>query len=312
MMARLLLSLLAVSMPPSTPTLRLCLDTRIMWDEVLGVGFSPDGKTLAAGSSQETWLWETATWQSRAFLPHGGTSLSFSKDGRLIALASSYRDPGEVVVWDIPAEKPRRLFQPRCGPIYALALSPDGKFVAASGYRGLQAWDVASGAEALSCLGVRIQALAFAPHGRTLATGDENGNISLWDLSTAKKTASRRAHTKNVDSIAFSQDGRTLVSHAWDGTISVYDMRPMRERSKTHLKNATTPYLGIAVQPDKKMVAVITEGVTLYDASSGKALTTVFYNREKQPTAFAAAFSPDGGLLAAGIEGDRLLVWTLR
>lgn len=312
MMARMLLSLLVVSMPPSTPTLRLCLDTRIMWDEVLGVGFSPDGKTLAAGSSQETWLWETATWQSRAFLPHGGTSLSFSKDGRLIALASSYRDPGEVVVWDIPAEKPRRLFQPRCGPIYALALSPDGKFVAASGYRGLQAWDVASGAEALSCLGVLIQALAFAPHGRTLAAGDENGNISLWDLSTAKKTASRRAHTKNVDSIAFSQDGRTLVSHAWDGTISVYDMRPMRERSKTRLKTPTTDCVGFALKPDGRMAAVITEGVRLYDATSGRELKTTASEAEERPRAWNAAFSPDGGLLAAGVEGERLLVWTLR
>src|SRR5436305_2003539 len=55
---------------------------------VYGVAFSPDGKTLAAGSYAVVKLWEPATWKELAVL-EGHTqpvdTVAFSPDGKTLA-----------------------------------------------------------------------------------------------------------------------------------------------------------------------------------------------------------------------------------
>ena len=64
--------------------------------------------------------------------------------------------------------------------------------------------------------------VAFAPDGKTLATGLSDGTIVLWDSETGTRLEEVKGHQRQVTSLAFSPDGRTLVSGAFDGTMKLW------------------------------------------------------------------------------------------
>ena len=70
--------------------------------------------------------------------------------------------------------------------------------------------------------------MAFSPDGHTLASGDDDGTIQLWDVADP-------AHPRPLGqtllgsyrpshSVAFSPDGHTLASGSDDGTIRLWDV----------------------------------------------------------------------------------------
>ena len=54
--------------------------------------------------------------------------------------------------------------------------------------------------------------ITFSPDGRTLVSGDEHGEVKLWDLVTAQELFSLVGHTGPVYCTAFSPDGETLAT----------------------------------------------------------------------------------------------------
>ena len=72
--------------------------------------------------------------------------------------------------------------------------------------------------------------LAFAPDGRTLAVGDGQGELRIWDLATRSFQVSLLGHTGRIWSVAFAPDGRTLATTGRDGTIRLWDARRRSDR----------------------------------------------------------------------------------
>ena len=119
--------------------------------------------------------------------------------------------------------------------------------------------------------GDKVHSLAVSPKDGSIASGDESGEIRLWDGKTGalKKVLAKQGG--NVGSLRFSPDGRLLLSTCG-------------------YCNANCSYTQ-----------------HIYDAASGKEVTAY---AKHDNTVIASAFSPDGSLVATGGgDNSEIHVW---
>ena len=64
--------------------------------------------------------------------------------------------------------------------------------------------------------------MAYSPDGTTIASGDEDGTVKLWDPNTGRERCTLVGHTGKVRALAFSPDGSVLATGDAGGTIRLW------------------------------------------------------------------------------------------
>lgn len=143
---------------------------------------------------------------------------------------------GTIKVWDLLREREIKSLIAH-ERIWAMAVSPDGLLLATSGLYDhlIYVWDTRTWQIAATLSGVHdiVNALAFAPSGKVLASASTNLDqpIVLWDVGSASQRAILQGHTDGVCDVAFSPDGTMLASAAAmsDGTVRLWDVATGRQ-----------------------------------------------------------------------------------
>ncbi len=256
-------------------------------NDVEGIAFSPDGKTLAIATASVTYLVDVASGHQ------AGSPLS----------------------------------DPDGAEVRAVASNPDGRAVATGDEAGrVYLWDPAGGqstpeATLSDPASARVSALAFSPDGSTLAGGDTGGNIYLWHVTGTSATGPF-AHLADparagIQGIAFSRDGKLMAAGAANGDTYVWPAGSSGEPVATLTDPSGTGVQAVTFSPNGKTIAAGDQNGTTYLWSAD----TTGQSADPQATlpdpgstsgygVVAVAFSPDGATIAASGFTGQTYLWS--
>ncbi|MGW7695090.1 protein kinase domain-containing protein [Streptomyces asiaticus] len=152
------------------------------------------------------------------------------------------------------------------------------------------------------------EGLAFSPDGKTIATGNSEGKVRLWDVAGRKPRATFTQYDGADNEgfptreVTFSPDGKTLAATNMTGWLTMWDVAKHRQ---IRFLQGVDSGEKVAFSPDGKLFATGSGpgSVDLWDTNSHKDEILAYYDQEAKVT--GVAFSPDGRTLAsAGDDSD--------
>jgi hypothetical protein len=154
------------------------------------------------------------------------TALAFTPDGQTLA-ASGYH---EITLWSPLTGKLLGRIKNLPERTWSIAISPDGKFLAAaSGDPGasgeLRVYALADPSEPriLERIGDMMLVVRFSPDGAMLAGGGADNTIGIYDVPTFQRRQLIEQHADWITDLAFSPDGKHLASASRDKSARVFD-----------------------------------------------------------------------------------------
>jgi WD40 repeat protein len=293
---------------------------------VINLAFSPNGKTLAAGTSfVEAKLWDLASGQAtllNSYQEHliSDAAVTFSPDGNWLGFtgmnAPTFKKYGG-------SQGVPNLSNVNLSSTYLLAFSPDGQSLAVGGSvfgTGMPSGkvyviDFQTGAVKAEFSRELIDNIAFSPDGSLLAAHGA-GSLSVWSVSNGQKIFSFSTGVEPGDimnttagkGVSFSPDGKYLAAGSKTGIVYLWktDDWSVAYQLEGHQKQS----VAVAFSPDGRLLASggVDDTILLWNVETGSLVDTLLGHTG---TVSALAFSPDGMTLASGSADSTVFLWDM-
>lgn len=273
---------------------------------VFFVAYTADGKHLVtAGRDHAIKMWDRAT---------GDEVRTFTRAVPKALPQVDKPSPAEMAM-------PGKVMRTVSADDFPIALSRDGKLLAAGRDAAVTVWDVATGKAVHELTApAAVHELVFAPDGKSLvACGGTD--VTVWntaDGTVAKKhkLAEPGADTLRTGTAVLPGGGQVvqqfLDTAAANGSIRVTDLAT--GKAGEEIKLSVGGAQAFALSPDGKRMAwaSFTDGVVLWDLVANKRLAA-FNRNEGKPKPFGNSlrFSDDGERLAVTLANDAVEVWNV-
>jgi WD40 repeat protein len=271
---------------------------------VTAVAWTRDGKMLATGSHDNTVrLWDMPSGSPIATL-EGHTApvhaVAWMADGKTLASGSSDKT---IRVWKAPDKK--------ASPTKKAATSKaaeksEGAAVAEKSSQATASSPAASSSRAADALLYEFKGhegpvthLAWAPEGKTLASGSSDKTARLWNSTTGKPIVTINISWQ-VQALNWSPDGKTLGSSGVDDRLNFWN--PTNGQLIQYLESPGSPpsVSSIAWNPAASIIAAgrSNHTVQLWDGRTNK----VAYNLSAMAPVMSVTWTTGGSTIGAGCQ----------
>jgi WD40 repeat protein len=258
--------------------------------------FDPTGRFIFAGAQDNTiQRWEVETGNKTSLVGHRSwiRALAFVRWENTL-ISGDYN--GKLIWWpaDVANPQPVRTVDAHQGWVRAVAVSPDGRWLASCGNDHLvKLWSPRDGTLLREFHGheSHVYNVAFHPRLPFIISGDLHGHLKQWDIHQGREVrefdgtvlhrydTTFRADHGGIRSMAFNADGSLLACAG--------------------ITNVTNAFAGIG-----------NAAVVLFDWPTGRRLRVLRTRENFRGTAWGVAFHPAGFLVGAGGgNGGALWFW---
>ncbi len=241
---------------------------------ILDFSFSPDGKQLVTVNERgkaKVWNYQSGQQIQIISVPAENIMIAgFTPDNKLLVTGS---ENNMVRFWDLVSKPINQLFYRdfgyELGPPEKIAFSPDGRYMAIGGHKGVKVWNlvelqnnpladplfIASGQHYLSTSG-----LVYSIDGKYLVNHSGGGLIRVWDATTGQElfimgsfSGTEKETLSYFDSLATYPDKVHLISTQSDGKVKIWDISPSGGSERWNVYPAQSGQFS----PDGKRLATI-------------------------------------------------------
>ncbi|MFZ6031014.1 MAG: hypothetical protein ACOYYS_25180 [Chloroflexota bacterium] len=279
--------------------------------------FSPDGASLAIGTSKGIRLWRWEDGSLTGTIPGAYanyTGLALAGDGLLLAAGTAggieIRKVVDGSLLQVLALEDEHI------QISAVAYAPAGDYVAGASEADVYVWGAEDGALLWSAdAGYPVNELAFSPDGTMLAAavsegipmGDSNVSVPVWSASDGfllyELEGAAQLVMPGFSSVVFSPDGSSLVAAEGSGSLDIWELTGSIPRYNVSNDGVFTWDLVLAFSPDGSSFAAggMDRQISIWRADR-QSLTKKIDVADDSVTALV--YSPDGQMLASGVAGE--------
>ncbi len=165
----------------------------------------------------------------------------------------------------------------------------------------------------------KTKTIAFGPNNQTIASGDNEGRIIIWDISDPHnpQVLHNFEQTGSVEKVVFSPDGQTLAAGEHDGQIILWDI-PTGAPKGEPLTGHTGEVKSLAFSPNGRWLvsgsvdnawAAIDETVLLWDLKEPVPQSYPLIGLKDNVNDIT--FSADGRTVAASSTNGDILLWNV-
>ncbi len=305
------------------------------------MSFAPDGLAVATGAT----IWDLKSGrvknlgtlkQESTFLDArfvNKTTQIVSNNGKFLSFWNAATGARVSTIGNKMAE---HVLQPKLD-IYNFAIVPDGSMFAVEDTKAkrlrvfrtsdktpVTEFNIEHLVPKDAIVDIAIDSMTAHPSGKTLASRNRNGTISIWSLKDGKKTRNLRVDKSVGGAIAISLDGSILASIGLDGTpllldgISGNQLRAFKDERDRSIE-------ALAISPKNERLVLGGGSLTLLNARTGKriryfvdgsivreGLILGTLTPAHADLIEAVAYSPDGRQILSGSRDNTAKLWDVR
>jgi WD40 repeat protein len=312
-----------------------CAQTEYHKDFVTTLAFSPDGKHLASGFSPHYYnspgsivssfkLWEhendilkcineTNAQEICAHKFLSINSVAFSPYGKLVIGLTTGINQGKLMIY----HQNRWLHISDLGAVYAVAFSPDEKYIASVSNNIIKIWQLNNIGEWI-CIqnltehAATIRSINFSLDGQFLASGSFDNTIKIWKQinHTWVCVQTLEEHKDLVNSVNFSSDSQFLASASNDNTIKIWEQNNNKWMCVQTLLGHEYRIKSVAFSPDSKFLASgsCDNTIKIWKQHNNKWICAQTLLGHVNAI-HSVTFSPDSKFLASGSEDGTIKIW---